>query len=468
MTSVVLFFLSLFALPAFGATVLLHAEVRRLSIGGRLATALAGGAVALTVEALAFSFAGVPWSAAALAAPLVTLSGIALWHYRSLPREIRRACRPSRSLSVVGVSAAAVAVLYLLLSLGSSRATSTDFLLFWGVKGVRFAEARGIDVQFLKWPFAAHAVPDYPPLVPVLNAWGTLLAGKMPWHAAPLTTAVWLLATIPLLLELLRKRLDDDTATAVTVFWTVAMSILMVNSFSGASAEAPLLFFESAAVAALLVEGEGDSRFLAALALAGAVLTKREGIAAVILLGLGTLLRDLLERRQDFLRRFFTLLVWPGLAISSWSAFEWHAGLPVGYRGNAGLSALSLTNAKSIAVQGWHYLNAGTGGLTWIVPAFFLVLLGRQWRVVLPALLLAGGLLALFAFYCLHGTADPSKRIEWILPRVSQPAASALILAAGVGMARQRRPGRAGSEPEGDESAHGPPEDRPIPWPSKD
>ena len=51
---------------------------------------------------------------------------------------------------------------------------------------------------------------------------------------------------------------------------------------------------------------------------------------------------------------------------------------------------------------------------------------------LLPAITLAAGLLAFLVFDYLHDRENPALRIVWTAPRVSQPALSALILAAGL------------------------------------
>ncbi len=185
-----------------------------------------------------------------------------------------------------------MALIFLVLSFSSSSATSTDFLLFWGVKAVRFADARGISADFLRDPYTFHAVPEYPPLLPVVQGWGCLLAGKMPWRIAPVFSAMWLALSIPIVLERCRRVLRDDEAASVTGFWTAALSISLAYSYSGGNAEAPLLFFETVALVWLMTEqGPSESRFVPMIALCGAALTKVEGSVAVALIVAGTLLQ---------------------------------------------------------------------------------------------------------------------------------------------------------------------------------
>jgi hypothetical protein len=54
------------------------------------------------------------------------------------------------------------------------------------------------------------------------------------------------------------------------------------------------------------------------------------------------------------------------------------------------------------------------------------------WRAAAPGLVLAAGLLGFLVFDYLHDRKDPTMRIGWTMPRVVQPALSAMILAAGV------------------------------------
>ena len=87
-----------------------------------------------------------------------------------------------------------------------------------------------------------------------------------------------------------------------------------------------------------------------------------------------------------------------------------------------------------------RHLSAGTAGLSWLIPLALLAASARRIRASLvPALALGAGLLLFFFFDYLQDPTDPAIRIGWTLPRVSQPALSALILAAGIaGAARIR------------------------------
>jgi len=426
------------ALVLLGGAAAFHPAVVRLGAAARLSAAFGAGAIVLTIESLLFSLAGVPWSAAGLAAAPVLLGAWA-WRVRAdpVPPTAPGAGPPEPIVRALAAAALALGLLHLGISFATSRATSIDYLFFWGVKAVHFAQARGIDVALLAWPFfAAHGVPEYPPLVPVVQAWGVLFAGEMPWRrAGPLASALWLVAAIPLVRGMLRRRLAAGPADAVTAFWGTALAISLAGSFSGGNAEVPLVFFETVAGIALITEARASTasdRWLAAAALAGAVLTKVEGLAAAGLLVLGTLARDRWEGRSAVLRGAAPLVAAPVLAISLWFLFQRLAGLPVGYRGHGPLLGLHWEHAGSIALAMVRNLGAGTAGMSWAVPAILLLFFWRRIRNVLPAVALAAGLLAFFAFDYLHDGDDPWQRIGWTLPRVSQPALSLLILAAGV------------------------------------
>jgi hypothetical protein len=438
-----LFAASLAALPALGFGAASHRSVRSLFLPARVGAALALGSVALTITALLLSTAGIPWSVAALSVPPLALSLVLRARWRRETPEPGRRFSPSRPMVAASATAGGLGLAHLSVALATASATSTDFLLFWGVKAARFAQARAVDVALLRWPYFAHAVPDYPPAVPILQAWSALWTGELPWRLVPVTTAVWAAAAAPLLLALLRRRLDDDGALAVTGFWVAALSISLAHALSGGNAEAPLLFFETLAVAALLVEPAGGStppsRFLPSLMLAGAALTKVEGSVAVLVIVAGTLARDFAEPRRRRSRSSaapiaaaLRLLAGPAAAVSCWFAFQAIHGLRVGYRGHGDLFALHAGHLPEILGGMLTNLGAGTAGLSWAIPLLLLLHARPDPRALAPALALTGGLLLFLAFDYLHDENTPSERIHWTTPRVSQPALSALILAAGI------------------------------------
>jgi hypothetical protein len=458
--SAVRFVLAMLSLPVVGFGAALHPSLRRSDASSKTAAAFGLGAVLLTLGGMLLTAAGLRWSVLSLAAlPLAVSAGLGLlWS--------RRAAEPippmnaGRSTRVALAAVAAVSLALLAWALVTGRATSVDYLFFWGVKAARFADVRGIDIPLLRWIFFSHAVPDYPPLVPVVQAYGALAEGGLPWLWVPSTSILWLAAAGPLIRLLLRRRLDGDSASVVTAFWIAAMCVSVATSLSGANAEAPLLFFESVAVAALLTEDGASSRFLPALMLVGAVLTKVEGTVAAVLLVGGVLVRDALEKRPDLLRRSLRLVVPPAAALGAWFLFQSRFGLRPGFRGHGGLLDLHFDHAAAILVRLLAALDAGTRWLSWALPLVLLIAWGAPRAIVriVPALALTAGILAFLVFDYLHDRENPAVRISWTAPRVSQPALSALILAAGLASLetdrRRRSAGHARPSPAADAAAN--------------
>ena len=428
------FLLATLALAPLGFGAAFHTSLRAASWPARAAAAFGCGAVLLTLGGLLLTAAGLPWSVPALAAIPLALSAAAALRWRTRTADPLPAVGAGGGarLALLGIGGLSLALLGW--ALVTARATSADYLFFWGVKAARFADVRGVDVPLLQWRFFWHGVVDYPPLVPIVQAFGALAAGRLPWTAAPGTSLLWVAAGAPLLRALLRRRLDASSAAAVTAFWIAAMSASVATSLSGGNAEAPLLFFESVAVAALLTEDANarPSRFLPALMLMGAVLTKVEGSVAAILIVLGTAARDAIEKRADRGRSLLRLALPPAAAVSAWFLFQSHFGLRPGFRGHGGLFALSFDHVGTILARLPVALEAGTRWMSWAIPLLLLVAARPAAARLLPALALSIGLPAFLVYDYLHDRVSPATRIAWTAPRVSQPALSALILAAGL------------------------------------
>ncbi len=414
-------------------------EVRTWSLPARAAAAFAVGAIVLAVESTLSTMLGVPWSPAIILVPPLLL---AVLMARSGRREdagaLRPAFLPGKAAAVFGTFVAGAAVLHLALSLFTARATSNDFLLFWGVKAVHFARARAIDPMLLGHPWFVHAQPFYPPLVPTLDAWGVLAAGHMPWRAAPLVALLWFVAAAVMILEIQRRRLGDRSAVVVTAFWMAALSASLVSSFSGANAEAPLLLYETTAGMLLLTEPPNPGavrRGLAGIFLAGAVLTKVEGTVGSALLILGTVARDLVVagRRPRF--RETAGLVFPPLAAGLlWWGYLRQFGIPSAYSAKGRLTEIHWTKLREIVPPLLESLNAGSAWLAWILPLLLILVAARRgcYGQALPGIFASAGLLVFFVFLYLHETTSQSIRISWEIPRISQPPLSLLIAIAAI------------------------------------
>ena len=434
MSAVLLFAVGHLLLVPLGAGLAFHPSLRRQSLPVRLSAALAAGAVGLTVEALALTALGIRWTPALLGTPLLVISATLAWRWsRADAAPDGRASRatPRGAAFALASAASLLAIAHLSASLVTERATSVDYVFFWGVKAARFAAARAVDPVLLGWEYFFHAVPSYPPLVPVVEALPAMLAGGMPWKTGPLAALFWLVGALPVVWAALRRRLPDDGAAAVAGFWTAALAVSLVWSFSGGNGEAPLLFFLTVAGATLLAEQTGDARVLPAVALAGAALTKVEGLVGAALLVAGVALRDRLAGRPRAIALGAALGTAPAAAVLLWFGFQRAVGLPAGYAGHGFFFDLHFENLGRILSAALENLSAGTAGLSWIFPAAVL-LLARPRRDALPALAVAAGTLAFLVFDYLHDAGDPSLRIGWTLPRVTQPGLSLWILAAGM------------------------------------
>ena len=72
------------ALAILGAGAGFHPSVRSMSLASRIAVSLGAGAVALTLEAILFSLAGIPWTVPGLSVPLLSLSALCAMRWRRL------------------------------------------------------------------------------------------------------------------------------------------------------------------------------------------------------------------------------------------------------------------------------------------------------------------------------------------------------------------------------------------------
>jgi hypothetical protein len=400
------------------------------------------GALLLTLEALVFSALGVPWTVAGLSAPLLVLSVWLIWRTEnglspsplSSPAARSRLPRAMAGAVVVGLLAAGVLAVGLL----NSSADSVDFVLFYGVKALLFAKARAIPPWLLSHSLFAHAAPRYPPLMPLVESWGVLLAGELPWRFRPLISLVWYVAAVAAIGSRLRRRLGAHFGGAAAAYWASALALSLAFSYSGGNGEAPLVYFLSIAGAWLLTESPGESRLLPACLLAGAALTKQEGLLAALALAAGTAVRDAVQRRPRAFARGALAAGLPVAAVLVWFGWEWISGLPVGYTPPAPVSQLDLRLLPEIAPDVFRNLDAGTRGLSWVLPiALLLFVRPRQGRLaLLPAAAAAAAIgAALLATYLSPVSIGRFDLIGRTMPRACQPVLSLLILAAAVRVA---------------------------------
>jgi hypothetical protein len=420
--------LALFGLPAGFAP-----GVRRASAWTRFSLSFMTGTVVMVVWGTLLSTLGIEWRAGSvLVLPgLASLAGAVA----AVRMEDRTSAEYRGAWNLVAYAVGGAAVANLALMALTSKATSIDFFYFWGVKASRFAEAGGIDAAYLSLPYAIHTHVPYPPLAPLVGAWGVELVGRLPWRAGLVSSVVWIALALPVVLRGLRSRLPVGEATIATGVWVVALSLALRNSYSAGNAEAPLLFFTTIAVTALIAREHAFPSWVAPVAAGGVVLTKTEGLVLWGLLVVGVGAREILERRtaSEILTRHLGLLVIPPLALAPWVVFLLRNDLPLRDAARETLGEISMGNLVPAIVESLRYMEAGSGWLAWGLAALVLGLSWRHWRSVLPGLAITVGVPAFLLFYYLHFQGDAlGAWVRWTLPRVSLTALSAALLAAAV------------------------------------
>jgi hypothetical protein len=434
----VVFLLAPLALALFGLPAAWAIPVDRFSAAGRFSAAFITGAVVFTVWLTLLSAVGIRWSAASVVVPLATVSiaGAVALSRRAIAGE-SDGSETGTVAWIAGGLACAAGTGHLVLMALTSRATSIDFLYFWGVKAQRYAELGGIDARLLADPLALHMHSNYPPLVPLVYAWGIALAGRLPWQVGLATCAVWLLAGLPLLRDLMGRVMHRDEATMASSFWFLAMALAVPASLSAGNAEPAMVLFASVAVAALLVR---PARWLAVVALAGVVMTKNEGLVVFALIAGGAVAREVLEgtRGAVLVRRASALVLVPLAALGTWLLFEALRGVPMEDATREKAGVMALGRAAEVAAGMTKNLDAGSAGIAWLAAALLLARSWRRWRALLPAIVPALGMLAFLFVYYLHFRGDGlDVWMHWTMPRVALSALAAALVGAAFTGARE-------------------------------
>jgi hypothetical protein len=427
MTSLV-YVLAYAAIPLFGMMLAAYPVSRIESRAARIGLAFLAGGLVLAVEATLFSIARIPWSIVGLSLPLSAVSLIVLVR-GSKPPAHADAPRFRVTHAVILIS-----FLHFVLSILTTQSVSPDYVLFWGVKSVRFAMASRLDADFLLSCYAPPHV-DYPPLVPVMQAWGLLFSRRMPWITGAAMSSLWLIAPVPVIRWSLSRGHAADFAAAVSAFWTAAMASSFAFSGCGGNADAVLVAYISTAAVAIAAERyEPRCRWIAAMALAGAALTKVEALASIGAILVGMALRDLVKRDPHSIRRVVVLALATTASVCLWFSFQYRFGLPVGYQRFTSFRGFIPGNLSIILRETPKNLAAGCWGLSWLIPlaVVFYVAVRAPRRLIdaLPLLIPLPLLFAFFAFLFLQYPTGLQMQMWWILPRISQPVLSLLILGA--------------------------------------
>ena len=432
----VIFFVATLAVPLlFGLPLVRLPSLNDCSPAARVAIAWAGGTVILTAMFTALAALGISWRPWLVMAIALVAVGVAL--RMPVPRRQDDAIVAQNDWPTRGAAAlCAVIAAAGLVQFAAGAATSADLSFLWGVKAVRFALDYGIDFRWLQQPHLIHLHPNYPPLWPVSLAWGALAAGSLPWTAVPVLTWVYLVATGVIVHSLLRRPLGSRAAAMVALLWFAVLTGSTVRSFSGGSAEGPLLLFVTVAVTTLVVETRDEEptlRWLAAGALAGAILTKSEGVVSAGLIVAGTAIRDGVWRRPNWVRDAVRLAAPAVAAAGLWAAIKIAHGLPLTDPIRETAFVVSFGHVDVIFKVCGRLLVAGVLWIGWLVPLVAaLVTKGCRPFRALPGLVVAGGLPLFAAIYYLHAEGNPLELIVWTFPRLIQPAISVWIVSLGM------------------------------------
>lgn len=330
-----------------------------------------------------------------------------------LGRPLSRTDGPKRPSNVVAISGLAIIALLLVYGLVTARMSCGDLHFFWGPKAVRFYRDGGVTFAFLGDPNTVRMSPGYPLLVPLLYAWSETVASQMSWWAALLTTALFLFGSV----ALVRSSTGDDRGSllmAATLAYACAVAC------AAGAGEPPLIFFETLAIVAVtFVHEPRGQTVLAALGLAGAVMTKIEGATFAIALVLGMLaLRWNLKRVLATAAPAAVLLAgWLGL-VRAHNLLEYYRGaaMPIYF------AALPKTLATLAGTAGYDLY-----GLPWLIPIVLLLIAPPRRDAALP-LIVAVLTFGAAVFFYIH-IPDPTWWILSSAPRVLLTPLTALLIA---------------------------------------
>ena len=385
------------------------------SRSARIGFAFLAGALLLTIEATLFTMVCLSWQSIILPLPLVLASAIVLWRRRHVVWR-------QEDTDPIAITIIVVAVLHFLFSIITTQSINPDYVLFWGTKSVHFAMSRSLDAGYLLSRYAPPRI-DYPPLVPIVQAWGLLFSrdmlfsAEMPWITAAAISAVWLAAAVPVINWL-------TGSIHATAFWTAAMAASLAFCGSGGNAEAMLVVYISVGAAAIVAKRTS----IAAIAFAGAMLTKEEALVTIGAILIGVIVYD------RGIRRAAILAASSAAAASLWFAFQKRFGMHVGYDRVTLTHTFRWGNLPTIFREAPKSLAAGCWGLSWLIALAILVYIavkmpGRL-KVAIPLLVPIPLLFAFFVYLYLQFESSLAMKMWWILPRLSMPALSLLILAA--------------------------------------
>ena len=404
-------FVAYLLLPLVGIGIWRLDAVRELDLGGRIAVAGAAGIAIVASVLAALSIVSIGWSRS-VALSIVCVISILLGARASRPlfKHQRARCPRSQALAMAGLIVIAILFVYGLLD---ARLSCGDLHFFWGPKAVRFYRDGGVTLGFLADPNTVRMNPGYPLLLPLIYACSQTIAGHFSWFAAVLSTALFVFGSV----ALVRSTSGDDRA-AVLMAATLAYAFAIADA-AGAG-EPPLIFFETLAIVAItFIRDPRAQVVLAALGLAGAVMTKIEGATFAIAVVIALLVV------KKIFKRTLIIAAPAGLLLGAWLAFVRMHNLSEYYRGAAMpvyFAAVTKTLITLMKAASYEIY-----GLPWIVPIVLIAIAPNRRQAALPLLIAILTFAAAFFFY-IH-LPDPTWWILSSAPRVLLTPLTALLIA---------------------------------------
>lgn len=400
-----------------GAWIARLGAVARLDRRAQLAIVFALGCLAATILMFIESLIGMSWDRISLGSPLFFL---ALAAPRASWRE--RAAESRWTWSDIAIVLLVALTLYGVLD---ARETNGDLVHFWGPKAQQFHLTGKIDAEFLGFQHYYLMHPDYPPLLPLLLAWGSLGSHGFSWWGALLLTPLFLYATVEAFRGLACDALGVEGASRVALLLAAVLTYGFAQGRVAGAADPPLLLFETIALAALTFDGEGwGGVAIAALALGAASWTKVEGAAFTIIV----VAAYAVTRRRPLAT--LALLSPSIVLLGSWIAFAARHHLLDAYAANRG--ALNLAATPMVLLEVAKSASYGAFFLPWIAAAAPL-LISRRWRAAALPLAVAVLTVGCTLFFYVHGH-DPRWWIKASGDRVLLTPLMCLVVASAASM----------------------------------
>jgi hypothetical protein len=379
----------------------------------------AAGSVILAAEMLLLDSFRVAWRVDLLVAPAIAGAAAMAIGARSRRTSVPAHPLSGRARAMLAVAALELAVAFFLAATG--HMTSPDYVTFWGTKGQRFAALGSIDVTFLR---LIH--PDYPPMVPLLETWGSTVAGGFDWMGPTVFLPVFLALAALGFWGLSRETLGEARAAELTAIFAGLLAYLGLVDLNAGGAEGPLWFFEALALCALLLRGGGARDRIAGVALAGAVWTKAEGAAfAFLVLVAFSAARARRGKMLPFLRDAAIL---PAAAFGAWALYCRTHGLAPRFRVET-VTTIELRLLPGVLLAIARNAGYHAAYLPWIV-VLLAIPGGKPGREQLAAAACAAGFTGILVMIYMHGGEVPRQMIGWSASRALVSPVVCLFLAA--------------------------------------